>query len=60
MQDIVKTNELYYKSKRTKSYNFSEYSLPIVFKRYTRRAEDKQSKFANKLKNIYEGIKSTK
>ena len=31
MQDIIKTNELQYKSKRKKAYNISEYYLPIVF-----------------------------
>ena len=31
LQDIIKADELYYKSKRGKVYNFSEYSLPIVF-----------------------------
>ena len=49
---IIKTDELYYKPKRRKIYNFSEYFLPIVFLR------DEQSKFANKLKNIEKDIKS--
>ena len=31
LQDIVKTDELNYKSKHRKVYNFSEYSLYIVF-----------------------------
>ena len=35
LQDVIKTDELYYKSERRKVYNFSEYSVPIVFKRYT-------------------------
>ena len=35
LQDIVKTDNLSYKSKSKEVYNFSEYSLPIVFKRYT-------------------------
>ena len=30
LQDIIKTDELNYKSKRRKVYNFSEYFLPIV------------------------------
>ena len=35
-QNIIKTDQLYYKSKRRKVYiNFSKFSLPIVFKRYT-------------------------
>ena len=65
MQDIIKTDELYYKSKRRKIYNFSEYSLPIVFLRdihegylSSKDADDEQSKFANKLNNIDKGIKS--
>ena len=29
-QDIIKINELNYKSKRTKVYNFNEYFWPIV------------------------------
>ena len=33
LQGIIKLDELYYKSKRRKVYNFSEYSLPIVFLR---------------------------
>ena len=32
-QDIVKPNELDYKSKRGKTYNFSKYALPIDFLR---------------------------
>ena len=31
LQDIIKTEELFYKLKRRKVYYFSEYSLPIVF-----------------------------
>ena len=31
LQDIIKTDELHYKSKRRKIYNFNEYFLPIVF-----------------------------
>ena len=30
LQDIIKTDELNYKSKCRKIYNFSEYFLPIV------------------------------
>ena len=36
LQVIIKKDDLKYKSKRGKFYNFSKYSLPIVFfKRYT-------------------------
>ena len=31
LQDIIKTDEPHYKSKRKKVYNFNEYYLPIVF-----------------------------
>ena len=31
LQDIIKKDDLNYKSKRGKTYNFSKYSLPIVF-----------------------------
>ena len=30
-QDIIKKDDLNYKSKRRKTYNFSKYSLPIIF-----------------------------
>ena len=33
LQDIIKTDELYHKSKRREIYNFSEYSVSIVFLR---------------------------
>ena len=35
LQDIIKTDELCYKSKLREIYNFNEYSLLIFFKRYT-------------------------
>ena len=35
LQDIIKSDNLRYKSKSRKDYNFREYSLPNVFKRYT-------------------------
>ena len=68
-QDIVKLDELYYKSKHTKTYKriytyFSEYSLPIflrdIHEKYLslKDADDEQSKFANKLKNISIDINS--
>ena len=31
LQDIIRTDDLYYKLKRRKTYNFSEKFLPIVF-----------------------------
>ena len=33
LQDIIKKDELDYKSKRGKTYNIGKYSLPIVFSR---------------------------
>ena len=51
-QDIIKTDELNYKSKRRKVYNFSEYFLPIVLLRnihevylILKYADDEQSNF---------------
>ena len=35
LQDIVKKDNLNYKSKRREAYNFGKYSLPIVLKEYT-------------------------
>ena len=31
LEDIIKADEPNFKSKRTNVYNFSEYSLPVVF-----------------------------
>ena len=31
LQDMAKTDEVYYKSKRRKVYNGNAYSLPIAF-----------------------------
>ena len=31
LQDVIKKDDLNYKSRRGKTYNFSKYSLPIVF-----------------------------
>ena len=31
LQDIIKTDDLHYKSKYRKNYNFTEYALPIAF-----------------------------
>ena len=35
LQDVVKKDDLNYKSKRGKTYNFGKHLLPIVFNRYT-------------------------
>ena len=35
MQDIIETDNLRYKLKSRKDFDFSKYSLSIVFKRYT-------------------------
>ena len=32
LQDLVKTGDICYKSKRRKTYNFTKYSLLVVFK----------------------------
>ena len=65
MQDIIKTDELPYKSKRRKTYNFGEYFNCYFFKRCTWRcsslkdADYEQSKFADELKNINNGVKTS-
>ena len=53
LQDIIKTDELHYESKRRQVYIFSEYSLPIVFLREKQErylsledTHDEQSNFA--------------
>ena len=56
-KNIIKTDQLYYKLRRGKTYNFAEYSLPIVFKRYTWRT---LSSLATELKNVKEGKKTIK
>ena len=60
LQDIIKTDELYYKSRLEKTYNVGEISLSIVFLRdiheghlSLKDVDDKQSKFVNEIKNIY-------
>ena len=59
MQDIIKTDNLRYRSKSRKVYNFSKYSLPIVFLRdiheghlSLKDADEKPSNFAAKIKNL--------
>ena len=58
MQDIIKIDELHYKSKRRKVYNFNKYSLLIVFLRDIHEGhlsledDGHQSNFAAKLKNL--------
>ena len=61
---LIKRDELHYKSKRRKVYNFNEYSLPIAFQRDIHEghlsiedSDDKQSNFAAKLKNLDKGKK---
>ena len=64
LQDIIKKEDLNYKSKRIKNYNFSKYSLSIVSLRdiheghfSIEKANNKQSNFANELKYFLKGIK---
>ena len=59
MQDIIKTDNLRYRSKSRKVYNFSKYSLAIVFLRdiheghlSLKDADEKQSNFAAKITNL--------
>ena len=65
MQDIVKIDEQNYKWKRTKVYDFSEFSLPIVFLIDTHEgylslkdAHKEQSNFAGKIKNLNKSKKT--
>ena len=58
-QHIIKTDNLSYKAKNRKNYNFSEYSLSTAFLRNIHGghltledAGDKQNNFAAKLKNL--------
>ena len=62
MQDIIKTDELHYKPKHRKFYNFNEYFLPTAFlkdihERYfwIKDADDDQSNFPAELKNLDKG-----
>ena len=56
LHDTTKTDNLHYKWKSRKIYNFSKYSLPIFLKKYTWRAlkdaDDDQSNFAAKIKAL--------
>ena len=61
---LLKENDLHYKSKREKNYNFGKYSLPFVFLRDIHEGylsledpDNKQSNFATKIKNLDKGIK---
>ena len=65
LQDIIRKDNLNYNSKRGKTYDFSKYTPPMASLRdvhdgnlSTKKADDKQSNFANKLKNFNKGIKT--
>ena len=65
LQDIIKKDDLNYELKHIKTYNFSKYSLSIVFLRdiheghlSIEKADNKQSNFANELRNFDKGIKT--
>ena len=56
---LLKKDDLNYKSKHRKTYNFSKYSLPTVFLRDIHEGhlsiegdDNKQSNFANELKVV--------
>ena len=64
LQGSINTDQLYYKSKQ-KNYSFTVYFLAIIFSKdidegylSLKNADDEQSKFANKWKNIVKGVKS--
>ena len=61
---ILLKDNLYYKPKSRKDYNFTEYSLAIVILRDLSKenlslkdADDEQNNFAAKIKNVDEGKK---
>ena len=61
---ILLKDNLYYKPKSRKDYNFTEYSLAIVILRDLSKenlslkdADDEQNNFAAKIKNVREGKK---
>ena len=65
MQDIIKKHDLNYKSNHGRTYNFSKYSLSVIFLRdiheghlSIEKADNKQSNFANELKNFDKGMKT--
>ena len=64
LHDTTKTDNLHYKWKSRKIYNFRKYSLPIFFKKYTWRAlkdaDDDQSNFAAKTKTLEKDKKQLK
>ena len=67
LQDIIKADNLSYKSISRIVYNFSECSLPIVFLRdihdghlSLKDADDEQINFAAQLKNLDNGKKQLK
>ena len=64
LQGSINTDQLYYKSKQ-KNYSFTVYFLAIIFSKdihegylSLKNADDEQSKFAHKWKNIVKGVKS--
>ena len=64
LQDIIKEDDLNYKLKCGKPYNFSKNSLPVVFLRDIHEghlsiegADNKQNNFANELKNFDKNTK---
>ena len=64
LHDTTKTDNLQYKWKSRKIYNFSKYSLLIFFEKYTWRAlkdaDDDQSNFAAKIKTLEKDRKQLK
>ena len=65
LQDIIKKDDLNYKSKRGKTYIFIKFLQPIVFLRdiheghlSIEKADNKKSNFAYDLKNFKKGIKT--
>ena len=61
-QDIIEKDDLNYRSKRGKTYNFAKYLVPFVFLRDIHQgyfwSDLKQSNFAIELKNFGKGTKT--
>ena len=62
LQNNIKLDDLEYRVKREKRYNFSKYSIPIVFQRDIHEgnvsledADEEQSQFVNELKDMGKG-----
>ena len=65
LQDIIKKDDLNYKSKCRQTYNFGKYLLPIIFLRdmyeahlSAEKTDNQSNNFANELKNCEKTTKT--